>query len=882
MESVAKKLPEKVKEKLPVTGPYSVTVKELMVWYCNYTNTHGCRRIVVSRGRLRRWIWTVLTLSAVALISWQCALLIQTYYSSSVSVTVQFQTLTFPAVTVCNLNPLRYSATKQLLTELDGQAERALQELYSHKEPTENRKRRGLVTDKHAEDGQVVSNLLKDIPLFWLDKTKFSAALAPNYRKRTYPEKFLSKSGSHLRFHEAQRQAGFQLCNSTNITDCVVYAFDTGINAVQEWYWLHFNNIIAQQSLETLVKMGYSAEEFISTCTFNGAMCSSRNFTQSYHPTLGNCYTFNSGYDGEIIQSSTAGSKNGLIVVLNLGLEDYNPFLSSSEGAIIMIHNQNEHPFIEDLGIMIQMAKETSIGLQFMESHKLGEPYSSCTEDGTDVSVNNLYNKTYSLQKWVLQTLGLGNGLKKKQNISKENFAKFSIFYKDLNLKTITESPLNNIVTLLSNVGGQLGLWLSCSIVCVIEIIEVFFLDAPWILVRQIIRRCQSRYRERQQRPVLPTVSGGIPVDEDPPTFNTALRLPQPNLLEVPKTPPPNYNTLRIHNVFSHMNDEDEHDTITPIDDSTVHGNTMTISQRRRKENPFLIMYSKVKPLIEDLDEAARTALAKIHTYFISGKVSELPLMANTSLVNFSQIFHHFYGNCYIFNWGLHDKAISSSNPGGEFGLNVVLDINQKEYIPFLSTTAGARLLVHEQKSFPFLKDLGIFVLPGTETSIGISVDKIEHMEAPYSDCTQNGSDVPVTDLFYKMYATSYSVQVVWLLSNLGGQFGLWMGGSVICIVEFGEIIIDCLWITIIKLIMWNRNWKLKKAQSQYLGPPPSISQLAEGHMNTGFEPDNVTSDSGQSLQTMSSCEHPVHPIPGTPPPHYDSLRLKSVRVNNE
>ncbi|MBN3294544.1 SCNNB protein, partial [Polypterus senegalus] len=541
--------------------------------------------------------------------------------------------------------------------------------------------------------------------------------------------------------------------------------------------------------------------------------------------------------------------------------------------------------------------------------------------------------------------------------------------------------------------------------------------------------------------------------------------------------------------------------------------------------NPF--KYSKVKPLIEDLDEAARTALAKIHTYFISGKVSELPLMANTSLVsaflqniplvimdesdvnnpaiinlfenstdgfvlnnphpptsdlkvaiklcsankteclywnftsgvdavnewyslhfmdimskfsisekkqmaysgkefiltclfgnqpcsykNFSQIFHHFYGNCYIFNWGLHDKAISSSNPGGEFGLNVVLDINQKEYIPFLSTTAGARLLVHEQKSFPFLKDLGIFVLPGTETSIGISVDKIEHMEAPYSDCTQNGSDVPVTDLFYKMYATSYSVQsclrscfqmnlvkmcgcaynlyplpadapycnfrdhpewvycyhkwkysaesellclqtckqscnesqhlltvsmadwpsessedwifhvlsyerdfstnvtinrdgvmkmnlyfkeinhrsitesssttVVWLLSNLGGQFGLWMGGSVICIVEFGEIIIDCLWITIIKLIMWNRNWKLKKAQSQYLGPPPSISQLAEGHMNTGFEPDNVTSDSGQSLQTMSSCEHPVHPIPGTPPPHYDSLRLKSVRVNNE
>ena len=42
------------------------------------------------------------------------------------------------------------------------------------------------------------------------------------------------------------------------------------------------------------------------------------------------------------------------------------------------------------------------------------------------------------------------------------------------------------------------------------------------------------------------------------------------------------------------------------------------------------------------------------------------------------------------------------------------------------------------------------------------------------------------------------SLQIVWLLSNLGGQFGFWMGGSVLCLIEFGEIIIDFVWITII------------------------------------------------------------------------------------
>lgn len=31
-------------------------------------------------------------------------------------------------------------------------------------------------------------------------------------------------------------------------------------------------------------------------------------------------------------------------------------------------------------------------------SHRLSRPYSNCTEDGADVPVQNLYNKSYSLQ----------------------------------------------------------------------------------------------------------------------------------------------------------------------------------------------------------------------------------------------------------------------------------------------------------------------------------------------------------------------------------------------------------------------------------------------------------------------------------------------------
>lgn len=101
------KIKARIKKNLPVTGPQAPTLKELMRWYCLNTNTHGCRRIVVSRGRLRRLLWILFTLTAVALIVWQCALLVLSFYTVSVSIKVHFQKLDFPAVTICNINPYK-------------------------------------------------------------------------------------------------------------------------------------------------------------------------------------------------------------------------------------------------------------------------------------------------------------------------------------------------------------------------------------------------------------------------------------------------------------------------------------------------------------------------------------------------------------------------------------------------------------------------------------------------------------------------------------------------------------------------------------------------------------------------------------------------------
>ncbi|XP_048350268.1 amiloride-sensitive sodium channel subunit beta [Sphaerodactylus townsendi] len=395
---------------------------------------------------------------------------------------------------------------------------------------------------------------------------------------------------------------------------------------------------------------------------------------------------------------------------------------------------------------------------------------------------------------------------------------------------------------------------------------------------------------------------------------------------------------------------------------------------------------------------------------------------------NFTHLYHPDHGNCYIFNWGMEEKQLISSNPGAEFGLKLILDINQTDYLPFLTTTAGARLMLHDRKSFPFLKDEGIFAMAGTETSIGVMVDELQRLGNPYNDCTANGSDIHVKNLYENYLAlqvemkscgnctleeatkriaatsqrrTTYSIQaclrscfqqqtvdtcrcghsafplpegaeycnnndypdwahcysslrrslshrqfciescketcnntqykmtismadwpseasedwifrilsyerdksqtitlnrsgiiklniyfqeynyrtiseaaattIVWLLSTLGGQFGFWMGGSVLCLIEFGEIIIDFLWITILKLIGWCKGLKRGKAKAPETERPPTAARRVEGHSNLAFQEE----EAAESPEAEAACE------PGTPPPNYDSLRVSPVDVGD-
>lgn len=67
-------------------GP-GYTYKELLVWYCNNTNTHGPKRIICE-GPKKKAMWFLLTLLFACLVCWQWGVFIQTYLSWEVSVSL--------------------------------------------------------------------------------------------------------------------------------------------------------------------------------------------------------------------------------------------------------------------------------------------------------------------------------------------------------------------------------------------------------------------------------------------------------------------------------------------------------------------------------------------------------------------------------------------------------------------------------------------------------------------------------------------------------------------------------------------------------------------------------------------------------------------------
>ncbi|NWW54792.1 SCNNB protein, partial [Pedionomus torquatus] len=373
-------------------GP-GYTYKELLVWYCDNTNTHGPKRII-KEGPKKKLIWFFLTLLFASLVFWQWGILINTYLSYNVtsSLSIGFKTMKFPAVTVCNANPFKYSEVKHLLKELDRLIEAALERIL---QPTPGNSTENISPPLDLE-------LWNQIPLVLIDEhDKDNPIILDIFESNQSLMDNQTTVGNQTTMGNETTGGNLTVCSHQGSDNCTYRNFTSAAQAVTEWYILQSTSILSKVPLQERIRMGYQAEDMILACLYGAEPCNYKNFTQIYHPDHGNCYIFNWGMDEEALNSSNPGAEFGLKLILDISQQDYIPYLSSAAGARLMLHQQKSFPFLKDQGIYAMAGTETSIGVLVDELERMGYPYSDCTMNGSDVPVKNLYsqyNTSYSIQ----------------------------------------------------------------------------------------------------------------------------------------------------------------------------------------------------------------------------------------------------------------------------------------------------------------------------------------------------------------------------------------------------------------------------------------------------------------------------------------------------
>ncbi|XP_066496794.1 amiloride-sensitive sodium channel subunit beta isoform X2 [Tiliqua scincoides] len=600
-------------------GP-GYSYQELLVWYCDNTNTHGPKRII-REGPKKKLIWFFLTLLFASLVFWQWGILINTYlkYDVTASLAIGFKTMTFPAVTVCNASPYKYSKVKPYLKDLDDLITAALARLLEPS-PKEN----GTAPSSGNASQALNMHLWNQIPLVVIED--------PEGPSPTIWDIFGNSSLGTAAPHNnssGKYKLAVKLCRD-NGSDCTYQNFTSAAQAVSEWYVLQSTSILSQLSDSERIKMGYTAEEMILACLYGTEPCNHSNFTHLYHPDHGNCYIFNWGMNGDLRVSSNPGAEFGLKLILDISQEDFIPFLTSTAGARLMLHEQKSFPFLKDQGIYALAGTETSVGVlvaclrscfqdQMVKTCKCAhfsfplpeeakycnnedypdwaycystlraslEHRQNCILSCKETCNNTQYKMTISMadwpseasEDWIFHILSYEKDESSSRTLDRNGVIKLNIYFQEYNYRTISESAATTIVWLLSSVGGQFSLWMGGSVLCLIEFGEII-IDFLWITILHLIGWCKGLRRKRPQGPgpdALPTVAEqveahtnlGFQGEEGDSSACENNGLGSRVAGSEPGTPPPKYDSLNIF-PFVDVVDVDSDDGEASVADQNV------------------------------------------------------------------------------------------------------------------------------------------------------------------------------------------------------------------------------------------------------------------------------------------------------------------------
>lgn len=142
---------------------------------------------------------------------------------------------------------------------------------------------------------------------------------------------------------------------------------------------------IKQLSINSTKKLGYSIDQILISCYFSQKECTPEDFIWYYHPTYGNCYQFNSGFDqlSNLIDLKTSGRTGlflGLMLELFVGVPDKLKMTTQQFGLMVFIHNKTDPPSSVE-GVLVMPSMSTNIAITRTFHSQLPKPYSECDLD---------------------------------------------------------------------------------------------------------------------------------------------------------------------------------------------------------------------------------------------------------------------------------------------------------------------------------------------------------------------------------------------------------------------------------------------------------------------------------------------------------------------
>ncbi|PAV57231.1 hypothetical protein WR25_11472 [Diploscapter pachys] len=320
----------------------------------------------------------------------------------------------------------------------------------------------------------------------------------------------------------------------TNMTDQVAIATTTREKLILK---------MSKFSPERIGGLGYGKKELILMGSFDGKQINvDQEFRLHSDPRYGNCFTFN----WNTIRNKTmsrAGPSYGLRLMLFVNSSDYLP-TTEATGVRLAIHSQDESPYPDTFGYSAPTGTLSSFGISLRSVRRLDQPRGICYPPGQkpppeyfiyqkfNYEPEGCYRSCY--QRKVVQNCKCAdprlpnpfrdyqfcdvtnpemneclvhNSFNMPLDKQKNRFrvhcnctspchqfqytTTYSVYYETLSYEILTESEAYSWVNLISDFGGQLGLWLGASVMSVFE----FFL----LLFRITVIFCKRRTDQKKE-----------------------------------------------------------------------------------------------------------------------------------------------------------------------------------------------------------------------------------------------------------------------------------------------------------------------------------------------------------------------------------------------